>query len=133
VVQKDKKGMDEGLRQLNHNLSNQPPQHRIAIPTREGLDFILIEDILYCEADGNYTHITLKEQKRLLMSKPLKELDAQLKAYNYLRIHNSYLINLNHLAKYVRGNAGYVVMIDGKNLTVSRAKKQELLEKVGMQ
>jgi two-component system LytT family response regulator len=132
IDNKSDKGMNEGIKQLNHNLSNIATQHRIAIPTRDGLDYILIEDILYCEADSNYTHIVLRDNKKLLMSKPLKELALQLRPYNYLRIHHSYLINLNHMVKYVRGNAGYVIMADGKSLPVSRAKKQDLLRRVGM-
>ena len=126
------RNMNEGIKYLNNNMTDNSKQHRIAIPTREGLDYILIEDILYCEADSNYTNITLKNNIKLLMSKPLKELASQLKGYNYLRIHNSYLINLNHMTKYVRGNAGYVIMVDGKNLNVSRSRKQNLLKRVGL-
>ncbi|MGS2726517.1 LytR/AlgR family response regulator transcription factor [Psychroserpens sp. BH13MA-6] len=132
VLNQNTSQINEGIKQLNHNLVNSETQHRIAIPTREGLDYILIEDILYCVADSNYTHIVLTENRKLLMSKPLKELTIQLRPYNYLRIHNSYLINLNHMIKYVRGNAGYVVMADGKDLAVSRTRKQDLLKKVGM-
>lgn len=132
VTQKKDTQTNESLKQLNHNLIHSELQHRIAIPTREGLDYILIENILYCTADSNYTHIICTDNCKLLMSKPLKELTQQLKPYNYLRIHNSYLINLNHMVKYVRGNAGYVVMADGKNLTVSRTRKQDLLNKIGV-
>lgn len=122
--------INESVEMLNLNLQSPATKHRVAIPTKEGIDFILIERILYCTADSNYTHIYLKD-KHILMSKPLKELEKQLNPYNFCRIHHSYLINLNHLVKYVRGNAGYVVMVDGKNLNVSRAKKTLLLEKLG--
>ena len=132
VINKTSLDVNEGLVHLNYNMDTSTSLHRIAIPTREGLDYVLVEDILYCEADSNYTHIVLKNNKKLLMSKPLKELAIQLRPYNYLRIHHSYLINLNHMTKYVRGNAGYVVMADGKSLNVSRSKKQDLLKRVGM-
>ncbi len=124
--------INEGIQQLTHNMENAENQHRVAIPSREGFDYILIEDIIYCEADSNYTHIYLKDDKHLIMSKPLKELDVQLRPYNFCRIHHSNLINLNHMVKYVRGNAGYVIMVNEKHLNVSRAKKQELMNKLGM-
>lgn len=125
--------MNEGIQHLTYNLENPEIRHRVAIPSRDGLDFILIENIIYCEADSNYTHIYLMNDKHIIMSKPLKDLDLQLRPYNFCRIHHSYLINLNHLIKYIRGNAGYVVLVNNKSLNVSRAKKQELLSKLGYQ
>ena len=116
---------------MQYNLQPGGTNHRVGIPTRDGIDYILIEEIIYCEADSNYAHLYLQGDRHILMSKPLKELEKQLTHYNFCRIHQSYLINLNHLVKYVRGNAGYVVMINDKHLNVSRAKKQELLGKLG--
>lgn len=124
--------INEGIQQLTYNLENAENHHRVAIPTREGFDYILIEDIIYCEADSNYTHLYLKDKKHIIMSKPLKELELQLRPYNFCRIHHSHLINLNHMVKYVRGNAGYVIMVNEQHLNVSRAKKQELMSKLGM-
>ena len=124
-------GLSENIQHLQHNMASQSHLHRVGIPTREGIDFILIEDIIYCEADSNYAHIYLKDRSHLLMSRPLKELELQLKPYNFCRIHQSHLINLNHLIKYVRGNAGYVVMLNDVHLNVSRSKKQELLSRLG--
>ncbi len=131
VADFNKEDFNEGIKHLAKNLENQLPHHRIAIPTKEGLEFILIEDIMYCIADSNYTHIFCQGGKALLMSKPLKELDVQLRPYGFIRIHHSSMINPNHMLRYVRGNAGYVVMADNKSLSVSRAKKQELLTKMG--
>ncbi|UWX54885.1 LytTR family DNA-binding domain-containing protein [Maribacter litopenaei] len=118
--------INQGMKHLVQNMDQSMANHRIAIPTREGLDYVLIEDILYCEADSNYTRIYLNNGIKLLMSKPLKELTIQLRPYNFIRIHHSYFINLNHMLKYVRGNAGYVVMVDGKDLSVSRFKNRNL-------
>lgn len=132
ALSEQKNNISEGIRHLALNMDNAVLHHRIAIPTREGLDYILIENIMYCEADSNYTHIIRKEGKPLLMSRPLKELDIQLRPYRFIRIHHSTLINPNHMLRYIRGNAGYVVMADGKNLNVSRTKKQELLNQMGL-
>lgn len=132
ALKDSRRNMSEGIKHLAQNMEHSTLHHRIAVPTKEGLDYILIENIVYCEADSNYTHIVLKEGKSLLMSRPLKELDLQLRSYQFIRIHHSYLINPNHMLRYVRGNAGYVVMSNNKSLNVSRTRKQELMNQMGL-
>lgn len=100
---------------------------RIAVPTMEGLYFIKIKEILYCISDSNYTHIYLINNKVILVSKTLKEIEALLIDNKFLRIHNSHLINLQKIEKYIRGDGGYVIMDDKKSLSVSRSRKEILL------
>lgn len=66
----------------------------------------------------------------ILSSRTLGDFESLLDVYGFFRIHKSYLINLKHLKKYLRGEGGQVVMTDGSTLDVSRRKKDELLEKV---
>lgn len=101
---------------------------RIALTTSEGLLFVNTKDIIFCESDSNYTKVVLKDKKKILVSKPLKEIDDTLSGNDFYRIHNSFLINLNHINKYVRGDGGYVVMDDGTPVSISRTKKQEFVE-----
>lgn len=122
--------IQERFEHLSHNMNNSQGLHRVGIPTKEGIDYILIDEIIYCEAESNYAHVYLKNKRHIMMSKPLKEIESQLKPYNFCRIHQSYLINLNHLVKYVRGNAGYVIMANEQHLNVSRAKKHELMNRI---
>lgn len=103
---------------------------RLGIPTKEGIDFVLIQDILYCEAESNYTSIHMVDGSMLFAAKTLKEYDTLLSMAGFCRIHQSYLINLNHLIKYYRGDGGFVEMVNGTSLNVSRSKKEELLRKV---
>ncbi|MCB0686526.1 MAG: response regulator transcription factor [Saprospiraceae bacterium] len=133
IIQQESRGYVDGIKNLQHNLNPAKSNHRVGIPTRDGIDYILIEDIIYCEADSNYAHLYLIGNKHIIMSKPLKELEKQLASYDFCRIHQSYLININHLVKYIRGNAGYVIMINDAHLNVSRAKKQELLLRIGFE
>jgi two-component system LytT family response regulator len=70
----------------------------------------------------------LKGGKKILVSKVLKDIDEALQGPDFFRIHNSYLINLNHISKYVRGDGGYVVMADGVTVSISRSKRQEFME-----
>ena len=104
--------------------------NRIAIPTIEGLHFIKVEDIIYLEASSNYTHIFTTEKKKYIASHTLKDFEDMLPPEIFLRIHNSYIINKNFTEKYIRGEGGELVMIDGKHIPVSREHKKELLERL---
>ncbi|TVQ42081.1 MAG: DNA-binding response regulator [Saprospirales bacterium] len=99
----------------------------IAVPTGEGLEFIPVDEIIYCEADNNYTYIHKSGGDSLLLSKTLKEVEGMLSNHSFFRIHQSFLINMKHLRKYVRGQGGYVVMSNKKDLPVARSKKDGLM------
>ncbi len=116
---------------LKHNLDHNNPKKRIAFPIQEGYEFIDSEEIIYCEADGSYTHVHLStETKSRLYSRPLKEIEQLLAKYHFCRIHHSYVINLNHISKYIKGDGGSVKMSNKKELPVSRTRKHELLERI---
>ena len=93
----------------------------------EGLDFLSIKDILYCEAEGNYTHIYMRDGEKHLVSKTLRDVSELLSGSLFTRVHQSYLINLEYVSKYIRGAGGQVIMADQKSIPVSRARKEELL------
>ena len=106
---------------------------KIALPTLEGLDFILIEDIIRCEAQGAYTKIHISNSKKILVSKPLKDFENLLPEDIFFRIHNSHLINLNYIKKYNRGRGGLVELEDGSVLEVAARRKDEFLNRFGYQ
>jgi two-component system, LytTR family, response regulator len=120
----------EQLELLMQGIRNtqRPTVSRIALTTGEGLLFVTTADILYCMADSNYTSVVLKGGKKILVSKVLKDIDEALSGPDFYRIHNSYLINLNHISKYVRGDGGYVVMQDGVTVSISRSRRQDFME-----
>lgn len=102
---------------------------KIAIPNMEGFKLIDIDDISYCEADDNYTHIHLKNKHKITASRTLKDIQNLLTDYtHFFRIHNSYLINLHEVNQYIKGEGGHVVMNDGAQLGVSRNKKEALMK-----
>jgi len=82
---------------------------------------------MYCISDSNYTHIHLIDNKKILVSRTLKEIESLLADNHFLRIHHSHIINLQKIEKYIRGDGGYVVMDDKKSLSVSRSRKEALL------
>ncbi|NNF34097.1 MAG: response regulator transcription factor [Saprospiraceae bacterium] len=101
---------------------------RIALPTFEGLEFILLNDILYCESDGTYSILHFTNGHKMIISKPLLYLEEVLCDYHFFRVHNSFIINLDHVIKYSRGAGGEVTMKNGDVVRVSRSKKEELLK-----
>jgi len=106
--------------------------YKLALPTMDGLIFVKVNDILYCEAASNYTKLYAIDGKKYLVSKTLKEYDDLLGRYNFFRIHNSYLINLNAVKKYVKGEGGYVILNNDVSLDVSKRKKEAFLSKLGV-
>ena len=102
---------------------------KIAVPVAEGFELIHANQIIRCEAFDNYTHLFLKSKTRIIVCRGLKEIEEQLLAFpSFVRVHNSFLVNLNEVAKYVRGEGGYLVMSDGSTVNVSRTRKDALLK-----
>jgi two-component system, LytTR family, response regulator len=112
----------------NIHQPNKQTVQRIALTTNDGLIFISTSDIIYCQAESNYTSVVLKGGKKVLVSKVLKDIDETLAGPDFFRVHNSYLINLNHITKFVRGEGGYVIMDDGANISISRNRRQEFMD-----
>ncbi len=105
--------------------------NNLAVPTMEGLLFVGLQDIVRCESDDKYTKIYTTDKKMMMASRTLGDFETILEPHGFFRIHKSYLINLKHLKKYLRGDGGQVVMTDGSTLDVSRRKKDELMGLVG--
>lgn len=104
---------------------------RIAIPTAEGLQFVKVDDIVYLEANVNYTHIFLKGGEKYVVSHTLKDFEEMLDPETFLRIHHSHIINKNYAEKYIRGEGGQVVLSNGIVLDVAKRKKTEFLKAIG--
>lgn len=104
---------------------------RIAIPARDGLQFVKIEDIIYLEASANYTLIYLPGNVKLTASRTLKDFEELLPQDNFVRIHHSYIINVNCVEKYIRGEGGQVVLSNNAVLDVAKRKKHEFLKAIG--
>jgi two-component system LytT family response regulator len=103
---------------------------KIALPTMEGLQMIVIGSIISCEAESNYTILLLKDRKKITTSITLKEIEEALEDHSFVRVHRSYLVNLNEVEKYVKGEGGYLIMSDGSMIDVSRNKKETLLKRL---
>lgn len=104
---------------------------RIALPSKEGLEFYDIADIISCSAEGAYTRIVLTNGKKILTTGLLKDFEELLPAEVFCRIHHSHLVNLNYIKKYYRGRGGYVELTNGETIEVSNTRKDDFLTRFG--
>ena len=125
-VAKQKGSIKGQLLELSHQLQ-QKHLNRIAVPSSDGLMMLRPEQIVRLESESNYTRIFLENNKKLLISKTLKDLEDALTAYPFYRVHHSHLINLGHVQSYTRSD-GQVVMSDGSHIAVARNKKAGFIE-----
>ena len=120
--------LNKNLEVLVNNLkSGSQNNHKIALSTLEGLLFVNVSDIIYCESSGPYTKFILKQADRIVTSRHLKEYENMLGGYDFFRIHKSYLVNLREIQKYVRGEGGQLIMSNGDALAVSKQRKEDFL------
>ena len=102
--------------------------NQIAIPLVEGFEFIKVKDIVRCKSEAGSTFIYLSNSKRIFSSKNLKGYESLLKDYNFCRVHNSHLINISHIKKYLKSDGGIVVMSDNSEIPISRRRKDAFLD-----
>jgi two-component system LytT family response regulator len=129
LVNSHRKLVPEKLDVLRQNLANSRSQNdKITIVTNEGVDFYEISQIIRIESSSNYSKIHFKDGKILLVTKLLKDFEEILAPYRFYRIHNSHLINLSYIKKYLRGDGGQVIMQNDELIDVARRKKEEFLK-----
>lgn len=114
---------------LLHNLKNvSDPAKKIALPTLNGFNVVSLSEIIRCKADNNYTDFYFINKVKSVISKPLKDFEELLEDHRFFRVHQSHLINLQHVVSYSKGEGGTVKMSDGSDIEVSRRKKDEFLK-----
>src|SRR5258706_2383572 len=137
AVQKVEKKMDEGsnlqhISNLLRNIRQPSTEQKIALPQREGYEFIDVSAIIYCQAEGAYTKIFIRDKKTMLISRTLGDVEELLPPEMFQRIHHSTLVNVNYVSQFLRTDGGYVVLKNGEKLSVSKAKKEMLMARLGL-
>lgn len=118
---------NQKLKVLVQNLKNSNQPKKIALPTAEELFFVSIVDIIRCKSENNYTMFYLTNGSSVLVSRTLKEWDDLLSPYQFIRTHQSHLINSIHVKSFVKKDGGYILMKDGSTISVSKLKKEQTL------
>jgi two-component system LytT family response regulator len=129
-AKKMKQGGEQYLKKVStlvQNIGVDSGRRKLTINTIDGIQFIRLKDIIAIESDSNYSIFHLREKKRVIASKTLKEFDELLDNSDFFRIHNSYLINLNYVEKLHKGDVYKVDLPNAMTINVSKGKKAKLV------
>ncbi len=133
AAQRNQHPLPQQLEMLLQKLKNSTISiKKIAIPTMEGFQLLTAESIISCQSEGNYTHLFLKDKRKITASRNLKEVEELLEDYAFIRIHHSHIVNINEVEKYIKGEGGYLMMSDGSTINVSKSRKELLLKKLSL-
>jgi two-component system, LytTR family, response regulator len=117
----------EMIQALLQEMKKKNSSQKIAISSSDGLKFYPINSIVRCQSNGNYTNIFFENKKKITASKTLKHFEEILIEHQFERVHNSHLINLKFISKYVNKDNGYIVLNDGEEIPISQRKKSVVL------
>lgn len=119
--------MENLLQNMNQNNIG---SKKICVATSETYHYINVTDIIRCEADGNYSFVYIINHPKIHVAKSLTHFDEMLSEFDFIRVHQSHLINKKHIQSYNKGKGGIVTMIDGSSVDVSTRKKDEFLQRM---
>ena len=134
TIQKVQQRMIENLVKPNIyeilKLIAQAQNTRVFLPTKQGTEYVTPADIIYIEADSNYTKVFLRNGQTIQVNTLLKDFEKQLcKAeFNFIRIHHSYIINVDYVTRYIKDDGGFAVLQGTKTIPVSRPRRDEFLK-----
>lgn len=129
-IKKSKKGdlLENKLQLLLNNINENNDKINISA---DGKVYLLDkDDVVMLKSDKSYTTIYLKSEQQILVSKTLKEVEKKFMFPEFFRVHNSYLVNLNHVKEYLKGLGGELIMTNGLTASISRNRKVELFKRL---
>lgn len=103
---------------------------KIALPVLNGLEFVDTASIIKVEAENVYSVFHLTNDRKMVVSRTLKEVEKMLSQWNFMRIHKSFIVNLNCITHYKKGEGGTITLTDGSEAEVSRRSKNEFLARI---
>lgn len=118
----------KSIEALLNNTKQPKPNKNIVLASADSITLYRIDEIIRCESERNYTKFYFVNDKPLLVSRTLKEFDDMLSDSGFERIHNSHLVNVNFIKKYVKSDGGYIIMKDGSNVPISRSKRDSIMD-----
>lgn len=125
-----RKQHDFRMQNLISNNHREDRNKKIALSVADKIEFVEINDIIRCESEDNYTTFFLREGKKLVVSKTLKEFDELLTPYHFLRVHQSHLVNLNEIRSFIKSEGGYIKMSEGTSVPISRQRRTQVMEAI---
>lgn len=128
-IQKTDQG--QNLAQFLTNLVEKDRKSRkIGLPVQSGVHFYPLEEIVRLQSQSNYTTFYLTSGREILVSKTLKEYEELLSDQGFARVHQSHIINLEHITQYIKSDGGYLLLSDHSNVPISKNYKEQFLEQL---
>jgi two-component system, LytTR family, response regulator len=128
----DFKNINYRISNLLNNIKKNDEFHRIALPVKDGFDFVDITDIARCESASDCTVVHTKSGKKYVSLKTTKEFEKILPSNRFFRVHHSSIVNIDFIRKYYKeGRGGYVELLDGTIVTVAYRRKDDFLSQFG--
>mgnify|MGYP005991434809 CR=1 FL=1 len=124
-IQPDKEQLS--VLQQSINQPNKRPK-KISLHTSDKIVVVDLDEIIHCKSDNNYTEFFMQNGQKILVAKTLKYFADILKEYQFLRVHQSHLVNLQFVKEYIKSDGGYIVLTNKKTIPVSVRKKAEVIE-----
>ncbi len=117
---------------LLHNLQHlqKPEEMKLCIPNVKGFEVVNLKDIIYCEAQSCYTTFHFQNRKKITVAKTIASYEELLQDTSFCRVHKSYLINIDFVLEYLRGDGGKVIMADGSEIEVARRKREHFTSRM---
>lgn len=103
---------------------------KIPVPDADGIELIPWDEIIFCKSDSNYCELNLSGDRKIMASKTLKYFETNLPSHLFVRVHKSYLVNLQHIKKYLKRDGGELVMSNEKIIPLSRNSRDEVLKRI---
>ena len=129
LLTKDQIHSNEKMETLLHLFKDQMKiNKKIALPTQDGMTFLNVDQIVRVESESNYSFVHLASGENVCITKTLKQIEESLEGQPFYRVHQSHLVNLNHIVKYIKDAGGYLVMSDKTTITVARQRKDGFME-----
>lgn len=123
------KDLEVQLIALKNNMAaDNQASKKLVLKTQDSIYIVVPDEILYCQADSNYSTFTLNDGRRITVSRTLREFEELLKQAGFFRVHKSYLVNLSRIIRLEKSEGGTLVMNNGDKIPVGASRKEELME-----
>lgn len=108
----------------------QAGNRKLVLPLMEGFEVVRLSEILYCQADDNFTCFYFTNGKKALICRSLKHYEKTLDEFGFCRVHRSYMVNLEYVKRYIKGKGGSIILENGKEILVSNTKKATFIKRL---
>ena len=120
--------VEKVINSLNTKNSLEVSSGKISVPVFDGFEILEYNEIVFCKSDNNYTEFILTDNRKVVVSKTLKYIEDSLPGNIFFRVHKSYLVNINHIKKYIKSDGGELLLSNKKLIPVSRTQRDDLLK-----